>query len=288
MAQSTENTLGNLLGRGASAEVYEWGHHQALKLYKPGVPKKMVEWEANNTRLVHAAGIKVPQVGELLELDGRFGLVLERIYGKTMEDLIVQKPWRTRYYWRMLVELRIKLFNAKIDAMGAQREGIKKKIKNLTELGPSTKAQLLASIEQLPDGNAVIHRDFHPGNIMITSEGPVIIDWIGASKGNPLSDVARTWLILSHYQSTDLRASYLSVAPYLRPFHRQILKNISKHYWNHYFKLRPGDKKELEVWKPIMAAVSLDDGMGTEKVRLKLIHDAFPEIHYEKPSGGKP
>ncbi|MFC2013409.1 phosphotransferase family protein [Chloroflexota bacterium] len=57
------------------------------------------------------------------------------------------------------------------------------------------KEVVLEALEQLPDGSAVCHGDFHPRNIIISSRGPVIIDWANATQGNPLADVA--WILLA-------------------------------------------------------------------------------------------
>ena len=39
---------------------------------------------------------------------------------------------------------------------------------------------------------ALCHGDFHPGNVLITPAGPVVIDWSSASRGDPFGDVAWT------------------------------------------------------------------------------------------------
>ena len=50
----------------------------------------------------------------------------------------------------------------------------------------------------MPDESRLLHNDFHPDNIMLTPNGPVIIDWIDATCGHPLADVART-LIMTNF-----------------------------------------------------------------------------------------
>ena len=36
----------------------------------------------------------------------------------------------------------------------------------------------------------------HPSNVLLSSDGPVIVDWFDASRGAPVADVARTSLLL--------------------------------------------------------------------------------------------
>src|SRR5487761_1397014 len=44
--------------------------------------------------------------------------------------------------------------------------------------------------------SVLLHRDLHPQNVILTPEGPRIIDWEGAARGPALADVAMTWVII--------------------------------------------------------------------------------------------
>jgi aminoglycoside phosphotransferase (APT) family kinase protein len=47
------------------------------------------------------------------------------------------------------------------------------------------------------DGAPVLlHRDLHPQNVILTADGPRIIDWEGAARGPAVADVAMTWVIV--------------------------------------------------------------------------------------------
>jgi Ser/Thr protein kinase RdoA (MazF antagonist) len=185
------------------------------------------------------------------------------------------------HYWRMLAELQMKLFEMEpIEGLPPQRKFIKDSIQKTAILDPAMKAALLDSLDSLPDGNSIIHYDLYPANILIAENGPVIIDWMGAFKGNPLADVARTWVAFSGLLSPEFPKEYVPIAPYLRPLHRQATKLSLKHYLKHYFKLRPGGEQEFEAWKPIIAATALNESprFGIEKFRLKIVQDAFPNM----------
>ena len=64
-----------------------------------------------------------------------------------------------------------------------------------------TRLGAIAAPDWLPPGpvpgDAVVHLDLHPLNVLITSRGPVVIDWTNARAGTPGSDVALTWLLAS-------------------------------------------------------------------------------------------
>jgi aminoglycoside phosphotransferase (APT) family kinase protein len=39
--------------------------------------------------------------------------------------------------------------------------------------------------------------DLHPLNVLMSKDGPVVIDWPNAARGNPSVDVAVTWILMS-------------------------------------------------------------------------------------------
>ncbi len=69
--------------------------------------------------------------------------------------------------------------------------------------GAAMLAGLLARLHALPprpgaaDGHVTVHLDLHPENIMLTSRGPVVIDWHNATDGPADLDTALSALILA-------------------------------------------------------------------------------------------
>jgi aminoglycoside phosphotransferase (APT) family kinase protein len=58
---------------------------------------------------------------------------------------------------------------------------------------------------QLPDGgDRLVHLDIHPLNVLYGPNGPVLIDWTNASRGQPETDLAHTWLIIASADTSDL------------------------------------------------------------------------------------
>jgi aminoglycoside phosphotransferase (APT) family kinase protein len=43
----------------------------------------------------------------------------------------------------------------------------------------------------------VLHLDLHPGNVMLTAAGPVVIDWSNVAAGAPAAAVAKAWLFIA-------------------------------------------------------------------------------------------
>src|SRR5256885_9338182 len=82
-----QGSLGEKIGEGAFSEAYAWAPGQVVKLFKPGVSRWLPRFEVRMIRAVHAAGVPVPEVFGEVTLDGRFGIVLERLDGPTLWHL---------------------------------------------------------------------------------------------------------------------------------------------------------------------------------------------------------
>jgi thiamine kinase-like enzyme len=112
----------------------------------------------------------------------------------------------------------------------------------------------------LPDGDAVCHYDLHPMNIIMSPRGPVIIDWVSAEKGNPLLDVARTWLVLTQ-----------AVWPFPFPYNvviNPLRRLFFLEYFRHYRRLHPIDREQFSVWRQITIAARLVENIPAEQKKL--------------------
>ncbi len=195
MKTNTPTLKGDPIGVGRIAEVFAWGDDHVLKLFRPEFPQEWADYEAEIGRAVHAAGVTSPAVGEVIEIDGRKGIVYERVDGPTMLRVVGDKPWMMPRVARQLAELHAQMHGCTSETLPSQREKMVDAIGRVEQLSDDVKARLLAHLDRLPDGNAICHGDFHPDNVILTARGPVTIDWPTASRGNPLADVARTTVL---------------------------------------------------------------------------------------------
>src|ERR1700733_13561480 len=80
-------SLGEKIGEGAWSDVHAWAPGQVVKLFKVGFPRRHSWWEARMTRAAYAAGAPAPEVFDLVTVEGRFGVVLQRLDGPTLAQL---------------------------------------------------------------------------------------------------------------------------------------------------------------------------------------------------------
>lgn len=241
---------GNLIAKGFCGELRALEDGRALKLLfdwaRPG--KAQTEFEI--TRAVNESGYPSPRVFEAVTVEGRQGIVMERIDGTSMFDLVRRRPWKLFWSARMLGDLHADLHGRPAPAaLRTQREQMEDWIARARDLSAEDRQAAVEAMETLPLGTALCHGDFHPDNILITAKGPVVIDWTSATRGHPLGDVARTVHLIR-----------FANLPKEAPWHLKAMLSVSRrlllsNYLQTYFRLRPGDVSELAKWDPIQKAV---------------------------------
>ncbi|MGC4985706.1 phosphotransferase [Streptomyces sp. DT193] len=151
---------GRLLGSGRSADVYEMDEAWVLRRDRAGWGDATAE--AAVMQHVRSHGYPVPGVRAATGGD----LVMERLSGPTMLEAFGQ------------------------GLLSAQEAGL-------------TLARLLRKLHVVParlsadPAVRVLHLDLHPGNVMLTPDGPKVIDWSNAEEGAPGLDWAMSAVILA-------------------------------------------------------------------------------------------
>jgi hypothetical protein len=117
-------------------------------------------------RHVRAHGVPAPEVFEVDRLD----MVLERVHGPTMLEDLANRPWRLGDHVRTLVELHRLVHQVPVPT------------------GPSA---------PFGDGECLLHLALHPANVILSDNGPVLLDWQGAVRVPAAADLAHTYLLLA-------------------------------------------------------------------------------------------
>ncbi|WP_145149643.1 aminoglycoside phosphotransferase family protein [Paenibacillus xylanexedens] len=203
--------LGNKIGEGGCAEVFEWEDgSKIVKLAKPNTITAALEAELHHCRIASVCGLPVPKPYDLVTVEGRSGIVFERIDGETImkrfvdravEQSRMQQPLDTSEDFvnaRITAQLFYQIHSHTVVNMPSQRENIKHNIVEAKYLSQAEKAAVIAQLDQLPMKQQLCHGDPNPGNILIRDNDAVIIDWNNASTGNPEADLAE-YIIMIRY-----------------------------------------------------------------------------------------
>ncbi|HET7018544.1 MAG TPA: phosphotransferase [Streptosporangiaceae bacterium] len=177
---------GRLIGAGRAADVYDLGDGRVLRRYRVNAS---AEPEARLMRYLREAGLGVPEVYDASGAD----LVLAKLDGVDLLSDLSRRPWRAGRHAVMLARMHDQLHEI------AAPPWLK---------------------QPLGDGDRVLHLDLHPGNVMLTADGPMIIDWSNGAAGPPGADIAMASLIMATSEVDDLPLPVSLIAERIR--HRVI------------------------------------------------------------------
>jgi Ser/Thr protein kinase RdoA (MazF antagonist) len=194
-----QGSLGEKIGEGAFSEAYAWAPGQVVKLFKPGVPRRMPRFEVRMIRAVLAAGVPVPEVFGELTLEGRFGIVLQRLDGPTLLQLSRTGAVTFEQAGAIVASLAMSLHKIQPPPeVLSIRDYMEESLRLDDGKVPKHIAtDILALIDRLPPGDGLCHCDLSPGNVIMTAEGPKLVDWAAAMRGPAALDLGFLHVILS-------------------------------------------------------------------------------------------
>jgi hypothetical protein len=264
-------SLGPLIAKGRTAEVYALQENQILKLYYAWCSPDWVQQEIDVGRVIATMPLPTPKLIDALKIEERQGIIYERADGPSLLTLSSTKPWLVLHLARQLAELHAQIHKQDGSSFPPLHSALYATIQRMENLSSSLKTDLLRVVEKLPDGNALCHCDFHPDQVLITTKGPVIIDWPTAHRGHPLADVARTSILLMIGQVPYANwAMQASINLWRWFFYRT--------YVARYLELHPGvTREDITTWMIPVAAARLDERIqGEQKPLLRFIQSHLP------------
>lgn len=187
---------GELVASGSRSSVFAWGRDAVVKVPFSSTPEAWIHFEARYTAAVHDAGAPAPRFLGIETVNGRAASVYERVHGRSMWEHMRERPEQIPAYTQLLAELQAHLFSLVPPvSLPALHDRLTCKIRRAAE---QVDPALVAALECVPASarTRLCHGDLHPGNIIMAGEGPVIIDWFDAARGDPLADIARSSLLM--------------------------------------------------------------------------------------------
>jgi aminoglycoside phosphotransferase (APT) family kinase protein len=156
---------GALIASGRDGDIFEFGDGLVLRKTRDG---RSIEHEARIMRYAADHGYPVPEVHDVRANGSE--IIMGRIDGPLMMGPMAKRPWTIPRYASMLADLHDQLHE----------------IPAPDWLGQSSDS-----------GDRLVHLDLHPLNVLLSADGPVVIDWANAARGEGLTDVAFTYVLLT-------------------------------------------------------------------------------------------
>ena len=259
-------SVGEYIARGWEAHVFEWDDGapppKVLKLFYESRTEVAVREEHLLSKRLQEAGVNMPGVyGPVTEVDGRFGIVFERVSGPTMIDYMASHPWKVRALARQLADIQVGLHRKTSSGLPDFKAILAHEINESQHLETNEKSRTQYLLESLPDGDSLCHGDFHAGNVIMRNgdpSDPVIIDWGNAALGDPLADLARSQLLttIGWRLLPRRRDRYLA---------RGVVSLLNRWHTARYLKTSGADAQNLASWRTVIGAARLNQDIPQER-----------------------
>lgn len=262
---------GKLIGRGYTAEVYEWGEKEVIKLFYTSFPEVAIEREYHISNTIKELGLPAPAASDLIEIDGRKGIIYTRIIGTSMLGTIMKNPFKLKKYMVQMAEIHYNMHQIRGLDLPNYKESLEWNIVHAEVLTDEQKNTMIELLQKLPEGDALCHGDYHPGNIITNGTDTYILDWMTASSGVPAADVARTLLLLKDATLPE------EIPGFVKRIIQIQRNNMAKKYWREYQKLSGLHIEDVSSWRTVLAAARLMESLPVieKKLLLNIVNDAM-------------
>lgn len=248
------HALGDRVAKGNTSDVWMWSLTTVVKVLQAGIPRHWATLEADITSSVHTAGLPAPAIEDMVEVDGRPGIVFERIEGSSMWDRMKASPSELPRLAGDLVELQASVHEAsRIMGLPDLASRLRDKIAAAKRLTPQERQRALEALTSLPGGTALCHGDMHPANVLMSPRGLVIVDWFDAACGQPLADYARSSLLMRPPPVTQPQTSHLAGASH------DFLGRLHSAYLHAVARRHPVEEAPFAAWEAVNVAARLSE-----------------------------
>lgn len=229
-----EFNLTNPIAERKTKTVYRDGD-KTIKLFVENYSKANILNEALiQSRVEENTDLKISRLLEVSKIQDRWALVTEYVEGTPLDVLMKEYPEKEEEYLEFFVNVQMEVLSKRVPLLNRTKDKYKRKLTEAQNIDENAKYELLQRLEGMKNHDKLCHGDFVPSNIIVKENGNYsIIDWSHATIGNASGDVANTFLLFTTEQKSELAEKYVEL----------------------YCKKTGTDKKEIQRWIPIVAAV---------------------------------
>ena len=202
--------LKELIASRPAKKIYRDGD-LCIKVFDESFSKADVLNEALNQARVEETGLNIPRIQEVLKIDGKWAIVRDYVEGVTLQQLMDENPKKLSQYLETFVDLQLSMHAKTCPLLNKLKDKMNRKI-SATTLDATTRYELHARLQGMPNHKKLCHGDFDPKNIILRDDGEAfILDWSHATQGNASADAARTYLLFWLAGDIDGAETYLDL-----------------------------------------------------------------------------
>lgn len=182
-----------VIGKGACGECFRIDDETIIKLYYGNVDNQLIEHEKSLAKKAFVMGVPTAISYDIVEANGRKGVVYELIKSKTLGELMRANPEEIDKYVKMYADVCKKVCSIRTDdsELPSFKDVNRADIPFVTGLSDKEIEYLYRFIDLVPDDNCLVHGDLNINNVMVQDGECLLIDMGELSKGMPLFDFSR-------------------------------------------------------------------------------------------------
>lgn len=262
-----ENVIGKLIGSGGTATVYEWGSNEIIKVFKPSTPIETIKNEEYIGKILNGLPLNIPKYKKTLEIGDKPAIIYERINGRQLAEILIDATDRSEIAANF-AKMHYEIHQHHTNELPLQHKMLNWRISKMENYLGTNNKKIQDLLDSLPIENNLCHGDFHLLNIHVDCDKYIALDWEGSCTGNPILDVAWSYLTL---------ISPLIEAVYGQPA-AQIVTEFTNEYLNYYCLYANTDKDLILKYLPIVAVRRLYDNITCEADASKYENDWLKTI----------
>jgi aminoglycoside phosphotransferase (APT) family kinase protein len=232
--------------------VRELGNDAVAKVPLAETAEAWIRYEAEYSTAVRLAGAPVPEFLGYIDHDGRIASVYRRARGPVMWDAIVEDPASAPSHAVTLADVhRLLACLVPPPTVPSFADRIRCKVRAAASI-VGVRAEEVLVIQPTGGRTVLCHGDLHPSNVILTVDGPMVVDWFDTGRGDPVADIARTTLLIS----PDADPSPSHLAGGASPQMRQTFVDA--------YLAAHGDIDTLQLdrWRAVMAVARVAEGVA--------------------------
>ncbi|MCR5603180.1 MAG: HD domain-containing protein [Lachnospiraceae bacterium] len=182
------------IGKGAKGDVYRYDDEMIIKVFNENNTYKDVEREIALSRKAFILGIPTAISFGIVSVGDHYGAMYELVDSEIISKHIARAPGQVEVYANIMADLARSIHSIEVSGEDDFPEA-SDRLYDYINGGVACENEVLADrcrklIEALPPSDALVHGDFHTGNVFLQNGEPMLIDMDRISRGHPIAELS--------------------------------------------------------------------------------------------------
>lgn len=186
------------IGRSHSISIYQMPDDTIMKVYPDGATQEDVERERKNAQTALLNGIPTLIAYDVVEHEGSYGLLYERLKLDTVSSTLDDMPWKLDKWAAKMGEL-LRIVHAADpdpDALPRTQDILEAQAHQMKgRLNEREVWALIRLIRAIPQTQGIVYGKYHEHNVFIQKDELLLVNMADLSLGDPIHDLGTVYML---------------------------------------------------------------------------------------------